>query len=422
MNHLGEQQNYKKRVYITVSIFLGLILFFGGLYTGSHSNLMNKITRAVPILGYQSAQADVGSNGASDVQMSRFWYVWNLLGQKYPFKENTPKDEDKIYGAIAGLVASYGDPYTMFFPPTQAKMFSEDVKGEFGGVGMEVGIRDGLPTVIAPLKGSPAYNAGIQAGDVIISIDNKKIADSDVDKVVSWIRGAEGSTVTISVMRKGVVEPIVYTMTRSKIKIPIIDTEIKGDVFVIHFYTFSEKSAVLFNDALDTFIKSGKKKLLIDMRNNPGGYLDAAVEIASNIIPMSEVIVREDNGTGNDPYTYRSRGYKKVSHDIQIGVLLNQGSASASEILAGALQDHKRATVYGTRSFGKGSVQELIPLSDGSSVKITIAKWFTPNNHSISEKGITPDIIIDAEKLLKNNKNKTIDPVLEQVTTSMGRK
>lgn len=413
--------SYQKRIYIVISIVLAIGLFFGGLYTGSRSNLMSTLAQKLPLLGYNSAQAEI-NKGVTETQMSRFWYVWSLLDQKYPFKETTPKDQEKIYGAISGLVASYKDPYTMFFPPTQAKLFNEEVKGEFGGIGIEFGVRNGVPTVIAPLKKSPAYIAGIKPGDIIISVDDKKVEENDIDKIVSWIRGVEGSKVTLSVLRKGIKDPLRFEITRSKINIPVIDTEIKNDVFIIHFYTFSEKSATLFNEALNAFNTSGKQKLLIDMRSNPGGYLDAAVEIASNILPMSEVIVREDNGTGNDPYIYRSRGYKKIPDSIKISVLLDEGSASASEILAGALQDHKRATVYGTKSFGKGSVQELIQLSDGSSIKITIAKWFTPNGHSISEKGITPDVIIDTEKVIKNNKNKITDPILEQVITTMSRK
>lgn len=416
-----DTKHYKKRIYIVLSALLAVGLFFGGLYTGSNSKVMNTLTQKVPFLGYNSAQAEIGKE-ISEAQMSRFWYIWNLLDQKYPFKETIPKDEEKVHGAISGLVASYKDPYTMFFPPTQARLFNEEVKGEFGGIGIEFGIRNGLPTVIAPLKNSPAYIAGIKPGDVITSVDDKKIEENDIDKIVSWIRGKEGSKVSLSVLRKGNKEPLRFEITRSKINIPVIDTEIKNDVFVIHFYTFSEKSATLFDEALNAFNASGKQKLLIDMRSNPGGYLDAAVEIASNMLPMSEVIVREDNGSGNDPYIYRSRGYKKIPNNIKIGVLLDEGSASASEILAGALQDHDRAVIYGAKSFGKGSVQELIQLSDGSSIKITIAKWFTPDNHSISEKGITPNVIIDTEKLLKEKSKKTNDPVLDQVVTLMGKK
>jgi carboxyl-terminal processing protease len=419
--NINDKIKYKSRIRNSVTIFIGIFLFFFGVYTGTHSDLGKKIITRFPFLQYSSAQANTPAP-ISESEMSQFWYIWSLLEQKYPFKETVPKNQEKMYGAISGLVASYKDPYTMFFPPTQAKLFNQEVKGEFGGIGIEFGVRGGMPTVIAPLKKSPAYIAGIKPGDIIISVDDKKVEENDIDKITSWIRGNEGSKVTLSVLRKGNKDPLRFEITRSKINIPVIDTEIKNDVFIIHFYTFSEKSATLFDEAINSFNASGKQKLLIDMRSNPGGYLDAAVEIASNILPMSEVIVREDNGTGNDPYIYRSRGYKKIPNNVKIGVLLDEGSASASEILAGALQDHKRATLYGAKSFGKGSVQELIQLSDGSSIKITIAKWFTPNGHSISEKGITPDVIIDTEKIIKNNKNKIIDPVLDQVITAMSRK
>lgn len=417
---LPEKVHYTKRIRLVLVILCGVLLFFSGVYAGNKGSLWDKISTRFPVLGYHSAIAETSGSSISESQMSQFWYVWNLLEQKYPFKEKEPKDADRIYGAIAGLTASYNDPYTMFFPPVKAKLFNEDVKGEFGGVGIELGVRNGLPTVIAPLKGSPADLAGMLPGDVIVSVDDHKITEADIDKIVSWIRGTEGSKTTLSILRKGVSNPITITLTRSKINVPIIDTEIINDVFVIHFYSFSEKSAVLFNEALDNFNKSGKRKILIDMRNNPGGYLDAAVEIASNMLPAGEVVVKEDNGKDADMYLYKSRGYKKLPDNIQVGVLLNEGSASASEILAGALQDHKRATIYGTKSFGKGSVQELIPLSDGSSVKITVAKWFTPDGHSISEKGITPDVeIINQEAVPKNTKPVTTDKILDLVIQKM---
>ncbi len=396
---MQKYSHYKKQIFWISGFCLAVILFCTGIFLGGKNNVRDFVRNNTPFLAPALAQTDLEKIESMKPDMAKFWNVWNILEQKYPFKENIPATDDKIYGALTGLVASYGDPYTMFFPPENAKLFAEDVKGEFGGVGMEVGVRDGFVIVIAPLKDSPAYRAGIKPGDIIVSVDDHKITDTNVSKIVGWIRGTEGSTVHLKVARKDVKEILDISIVRSKINVPIIDTEIKGDVFVIHFYSFSEKSAVLFNHALDAFIESGKKKLLIDMRSNPGGYLDSAVEIASAFIPAGDVIVKEDNGTGADQYLYRSRGYAKIDPSVTVGVLVDQGSASASEILAGALQDHKRAVIYGTRSFGKGSVQELIPLDDGSSVKITIAKWYTPNGVSISEKGITPNVVFDLKKL-----------------------
>lgn len=415
---MSEYTVYKKRVFLICLITSFVMFFLGGVYIGNQTSVGNSIVSKLPFLRYSAAQANTSSQ-LSDLEMSKFWYVWSILEKKYPFKEKQPNTEEKIYGAISGLVSSYADPYTMFFPPSQAKIFAEDVKGEFGGIGVEIGIRNGLPTIIAPLKNSPAQKAGLRSGDIILSVDDHEIKEVDIDKIVSWIRGNEGSIVTLKVIRKDTKNTLEYKVTREKIQIPVLETETKNNVFVIHFYTFSEKSAVLFTNALENFKASGKNKLLIDMRGNPGGYLDSAVDIASAFLPAGTTIVKEDNGSSKEMSIYRSYGYAKVAESVQIGVLLDEGSASASEILAGALQDHKRATVYGTKSFGKGSVQELIPLSDGSSVKITIAKWLTPNGNSISEKGITPDVIIETEKIIKN---KTTDAVLDQVVASMGRK
>lgn len=408
-------ESKNKKSYSIGNILVVLLVFLGGILLGGQNNVHNFVEHTIFNKTAVIEQSPLEQKPNYD--LAKFWNAWKLLDEKYPFADKIPTTDDKIYGAIAGLTASYKDPYTMFFPPQQAKLFNDEVKGQFGGVGMEVGIRDGLIMVIAPLKDSPAEKAGIMAGDILLSIDEHTIEDSNISQVISWIRGDEGSAVTIKIMRKGVVDPIIKTITRSKIDIPILDTQIKSDTFVISFYSFSENSAKVFEQALQKFNASGKTKLLIDLRNNPGGYLDSAVDIASMFLPEGDIIVKEDNGSGSAPKLYYSYGYGIVPSDVSVGVLMNRGSASASEILAGALQDNRRATIYGEKSFGKGSVQELIPLDDGSSIKITIAKWLTPDNHSISEKGITPDKTIITRDFIPNKK--TLDPLLDRVVSML---
>ena len=379
-------------------------VFVAGAFTGTH-------TAVAKILNPKKADADASIQQSTD--LSQFWNVWDLLGKKYPFKETTPETKDKLYGAISGLVASYGDPYTVFFPPKQAKLFSAQVKGSFGGVGMEVGEKDDAITVIAPMKDSPAEKAGIKAGDIITEIDGKKTDGMDIDSAINLIRGDVGTTVTLGVYRKGVTEIKQITITRDVVKLPTIDTAVKGDVFVISLYSFSENSAQLFTDALGKFETSGKKKLIIDLRNNPGGYLDAAVDIASYFLPSGDVIVRENSGDSHPEVLHKSKGYTLLDQQPQIVVLVNGGSASASEILAGALSEHKVAQLVGTTTFGKGSVQEVINLDDGSSLKVTVAKWLTPNGISISHQGIKPGVVVE-DKGVKDPKTGVVsDPQMD---------
>jgi carboxyl-terminal processing protease len=226
---------------------------------------------------------------------------------------------------------------------------------------------------------------------------------------VSLIRGAIGTQINLTLLRVGEKDFIEKKITRNLINIPIIETEKKGDVFIIHFYTFSENSVVLFEKALQEFKQSSSKKLVIDLRNNPGGYLNAAIDIGSYFIPQGKIILRENQGATKPELVYRSHGSDiSLPSGLKIVVLVNKGSASASEILAGALMEHGVAKIVGTTTFGKGSVQELIPLSDGSSIKITVARWLTPNGISISEKGIIPEVIVEDSNI------KDTDTVLEK--------
>ncbi len=335
---------------------------------------------------------------------SLFWKVWDIMEEKYPFEQ--PSFNKKKYDAIQGLVYAYGDEHTVFFPPEYAKQFSEDVGGEFGGAGMEVGVREGLPVVIAPLKDSPAEKAGFKPGDILVDVGGTSVLGKNITDVIDMIRGEVGTRVDIQVVREGAKKPITLHLTRGLIKIPVFETKKIDDTFVISLYNFNRNAIKEFHKALEEFKSSGLHRLLIDLRNNPGGYMLEANELLSYFIPKGEVIVKEDFGKlQQKKEIYRSKGFHFLDdYPYTLAVLINRGSASASEIVAGALQDYHDALIIGEKSYGKGSVQELIDLDEGASLKVTVAHWLTPQDHQISKKGIQPDVVIqDMEEKDEND-------------------
>jgi len=330
------------------------------------------------------------------VDFSVFWKAWNIINEKYVNNDDV-LPQDKIWGAITGLADSLGDPHTNFLPPQETELFAENIRGNFGGVGMEIGIRDDILTVIAPLKGTPAEQAGILAGDKVLAVDGGSTADMSVDEAVSVIRGEIGTVVTLTLIREGRDGTFDVDVTRDTIKIPTSETELREDgIFVIRLFNFSAISPNEFRNALRDFIQQGgSDKLILDLRGNPGGFLSASVDIASWFLPIGKVVVTEDYGDNGDNIVHRSLGYDIFNEKLNFVILVNQGSASASEILAGALREHGVATLVGAKTFGKGSVQELIDVTDKTSIKVTVAKWLTPAGNSISDGGITPDVEIE---------------------------
>lgn len=332
---------------------------------------------------------------------SEFWKAWNAIQNEY-VDPTAATNQEKVWGAISGLAGSLGDPYTFFMPPKEAKIFQDDVKGNFGGVGMQVGMRDGNITVIAPLKGSPAEKAGIAKGDILLKIDEATTSAMSIDKAIYLIRGEIGTTVKLTFARKGEDSPRVVTVTRDVIQVPTIDTEIRTDgVFVIRVYSFPETGAELFRNALREFVLSKNDKLLIDMRGNPGGYLEIAQDMASWFLPSGKVVVREETRTG-EGQTFRSRGYNIFNDNLKVAILVDEGTASAAEIFSGALQEHGVAVLVGKKTFGKGSVQKLVTIAEDTVLKMTIARWVLPSGKHLSGKdgigGIEPDVFVDITK------------------------
>lgn len=386
-----EMAQYRTRnvVVYGVSVALVAVLAFGaGLVVGGNGSASAVVAR-LPLVG---DGLDPTPDQRTD--LAPFWKAWNALKENYVnthASSTLPSAKERLHGAIGGLAASYGDPYTVFLPPEEAKIFAENISGSFAGVGMEIGIKGGVLTVIAPLKGTPAERAGIRAGDQIATIDGKSTDGISVDKAVGKIRGPAGTTVSLTLIRGG--KPLDVKVVRDTIQVPETDDGLDeaSGVYHIALYEFSANSASLFSQALARFKVSGSQKLVIDLRGNPGGYLDAAVDMASHFLREGAPVVIEDFGGKEPDQVHASLGYNDVPTGTKIVVLIDGGSASASEILAGALQDAGVATIIGTKSFGKGSVQTLLDLDDGS-LKITVARWVTPKGHWIMDNGITPDI------------------------------
>ncbi len=393
----------RKIISISTALILLGIVFVSGMYAGYQRRPY--VERVMGIANQGSQIED------ESVDFDPFWKAWKILEDKYVSRDEIDRQK-LVWGAIQGMADAVGDPYTVFMPPQESAIFQEDISGSFEGIGAEIGIRNSALVVISPLEGSPAQKSGLKAGDYILRIDDFETANVSVNEAVSKIRGKEGTVVTLTVYREGQEGTKEIKITRAKIEIPIIDTEIKDDVFIIRLYQFSANSPDLFEGAVREFASSGKNKLVLDLRNNPGGYLDAAVDIASWFVPKDEVVLIE-RVRGEEPREYRSRGYAEIS-DLTMAVLVNRGSASASEILAGALKDHEIATIIGEKTFGKGSVQEVVDVTDKTTLKVTIARWFTPNDITISGVGLEPNITVDSKVVSEAEEKGVVDPVLDR--------
>ncbi len=401
-----------------MGIALALVFALGAFMTGMEMGAHRAIeARADSVQNDAFLGSFLGMAPKKDVDMGEFWRVWELLDKKFVSSTTTEPvtDMERIEGAIQGLVDSYGDPYTVYMPPVEAEIFESDIAGNFTGVGMEIGMRDDVLTVIAPLPETPAERAGIRAGDKLVKIDGAVTDGLSVDEAVLKIRGEKGTTVNLTIFREGATELLELPVVRDVINIPTSKVEERDGVFIIRLYNFSALAEANVQDALRKFMKSGGTKLVIDLRGNPGGYLQSAVNIASYFLPMGKPVVREAYGDGRPEDVYRSQGRDLHQYrDFKTVVLIDGGSASASEILAGALSEHGVATIVGTKSFGKGSVQELVEMESGASLKVTIARWLTPNGHSISQNGLDPQVVVPiTDEDGKNNKDPQLEKAIE---------
>jgi carboxyl-terminal processing protease len=341
-----------------------------------------------------SAVSKVTDNAATYEQLRLFTEVLSIVQNQY-VDEVPPKE--LIYSAIKGTLRGL-DPHSSFLDPESYREMQVETSGSFGGLGIEITLKDDILTVVAPIDGTPAYRAGLHTGDRIVKIDGLSTKDMQLVDAVKRMRGKPGTKVTISIVREGWAEPQDFDIVREQIRVQSVRMVEMGEgIEYVKLRQFQEQSPHDLDAALDKLRKNGMKALILDLRNNPGGLLTAAVEVSEKFIDDGKLVVYTEGRVRNQNMRFSAhakRGYSQMP----MVVLVNQGSASASEIVAGALQDWGRATIVGTQTFGKGSVQTIIPLSDGSGLRLTTAKYFTPKGRSIHGKGITPDIIVEVPK------------------------
>ena len=400
-------QNNKTKIIIA---FLVVIVFLFGIYVGRISTDVNynlPFNENLPV---------------SRDDFSIFWDVWRFIETNYAERENLNK-QAMIYGAASGLIKSLKDPYSVFLEPEDSRRFQEDVSGKFEGIGAEIGIRDEILTVIAPLKNTPAEKAGLKAGDKIIKIGDTITMDLTIDEAVNLIRGPGGTEIILTIISDGTIDSKEMPIIRGTINIPITDLEYitENNLKIAHLslYHFTATASQEFGNKANEIIKNGTDAIILDLRNNPGGFLEVANELTSYFLEKDAVIAIED--FGNKKQEYKSLGIN-ILGNLPMVILINQGSASASEIMAGALRDNKNIKLIGETTFGKGSVQELQEFSKGASVKLTIAKWLTPKGISINEEGLKPDFEVKpAEKDLKNDKDAQLDKAIKILSEMMDK-
>lgn len=404
----------KKIIFTVGVVVLAAGVAFGGYFFGYNKGLTQ--TKKVEISGV----VNIGSNEAPK-DFSVFWEAWQKLKDLHADALKT-SDQDLLYGALRGLAGSFKDPNTNFFPPSDARKFEEDVNGSFGGIGANIGQDNDVITVIAPLKGTPSEKAGLKSGDLILKINNEPTNGLDVNEAVKKIRGPVGTNVVLTIFRKEWAQPRDISITRETIIIPTLDFSLKDDnqIADLQLYGFNENAPLLFYKAAYGILTTGVKGVILDLRDDPGGFLEVATDLAGYFVPRGQIIVSERYRSGPDR-VFRATGNEGLKN-LPVVVLINRGSASASEILAGTLRDLRGAKLVGERSFGKGTVQEVENLKDGSSLKITVAHWVMPKGKLLDKDGIKPDYeVVLTDDDIKNKRDPQLDKALEVLRAEIAK-
>lgn len=390
---------YKNYILIAAVVVLLAAVAAGGYQLGTWRPKM------IIVKGVDNIQ----NNEIKNVDFGVYWQVWDLIN-KYYLQADKIDNQELVYGSAAGLVRSLDDPYSVFLKPDDARKFQDDIKGVFSGIGAEIGIRGDYTVIIAPLKNSPAEKAGLKSGDKILAVDEKSTSNVSLDEVVKNIRGSRGTEVVLMVLSNGDEKPRDVKIIRDTIKVPTVEWEIKdGNIAHLRLFNFNERADQIFADNMNQALRAGAEGLVLDLRNNPGGFLEVAVSIAGVFVDSGKEVVAEEFAT-DKRNSFVAQG-DPVLKNFPLVILVNKGSASASEILAGALRHYTKAVIVGEQTFGKGTVQELKRLSDGSTVKITVAHWVLPDGAIIEGNGIKPDIEI---KLTDDDVKKERDQQLEK--------
>lgn len=410
----GEKtQEVVKKLPSRGTLFLVALIFGTGVLFGRLS--FGSVVSAVPDPIFVNTDPKSGfvntDTSGEKLDFSLFWKVFGILKEKYVDREELDSQQ-LFYGAIKGMLAATGDPYTNFFTPEEGKAFQESLTGTFDGIGAEMAMQDGVVTVVAPLEGMPAEAAGVRAGDKVLKVDGESTENLSLDEVVKKIRGPKDTEVKLTLFHEGDQDIREVSVRRGVILVKSVRTETRDGVYIVRVSRFGDDTAGDFEAALKA-IPSDAQGVVIDLRNNPGGLLEQAVQMAGYFVAADTVVVQEENSQG-EKTVLRSKK-QSVLVDLPLVILINQGSASASEILAGALREtREHVTLVGEQSFGKGSVQELIPVTKDTSVKITIAKWLTPKGNQINKVGIAPDEMVELTPEDVTNKNdKQLNRALE---------
>jgi carboxyl-terminal processing protease len=363
-----------------------------------------------------AALSSIISSRSDKTDLGVFWDVQDMLGQYYV--NDTALDNQKmVYGAIKGMVASLGDPYTVYMTPAETTEFDQNLNGKLEGIGAELTVRNGILVVVSPLKDSPAEKAGLLPGDIVYKIDGKLTSDMTLFDAIMKIRGEMGTKVVLAIMRDKIKDPFDVEIVRAKVNVDSVSMLDKGQgIYSITINEFNDTTKPEFDAKIKELLLLEPKGLILDLRYNGGGYLDGSVDVASEFLKGKVEVATIKRRDAAENETLYTNGNARLP-DVPLVVLINGGSASASEIVAGALQDHKRGVLMGETSFGKGSVQEVDKLNDGSSIRMTIAKWYTPLGNNVGEKGITPDIKVETTDADADaNKDPQLDAAVKYLT------
>lgn len=359
---------------------------------GMHKNLTGtEASTILDAISGQSEEATTDDSGSTLPNQSLLNGVWQIIQRDYLHADKV-SGTDASYKSIEGLVSSLNDPYSTFFRPQEASDFQSFIKGEVkGGIGAQVESRNGIITIVTPLANSPAEKAGLKAGDEIVTVNGIPVTGMALDKAVNLIRGDKGTTVTLEINRSGSKQT--FTITRDVVSIPEINVSWKGNIAIVQLAQFGDTTDNQIRSVFSEIAKKQPTAVILDLRDNPGGLLHAAVEVMSNFLPSGSDVVQVKGR--NDSTIEKTNEEPTISPQTKVVVLVNKGSASASEIVAGAMEDTKRATLIGTQTFGKGTVQEVLNFNSGEALKLTVAEFFSPLGHKINGVGITPDIVLE---------------------------
>lgn len=393
-----------KNLYLVLLILTAAIAFRFGMSYASNTDTPSTIEKNDPEI--------------KNTHIENIDTVWKKLNEQY--YDSSKLDTSKLgWSAVQGFVEGIGDRYTVYMTPDESKDFDSSLDGLLEGIGAQLEVKDGKLIIVKPLKNSPAFEAGLLPGDIIEKINGEMAAKMVLEDAIKKIRGTKGTKVTLTIIRKGEKTPLIFDIVRREITIDsIVFTKLDGDIYHLELLKFNDHTKTEFENAIQKILLDKAKGLILDLRGNGGGYLDISIDILSELLPGKKpaVIIKQRDASQNK--TAETSGAGRLS-DIPLVVLVDNGSASASEIVAGAIQDYKRGVLIGEKTFGKGSVQEVYPLNDGSSLRYTIAKWFTPNGRTIDEVGIAPDKEVKfTEEDIKNKVDSQLNEAIKYLSSS----